>query len=95
MVARVTRTGGLLVHGIFYSAPSRLIGQRLRVHVYDDRIEAWLGSTQVLSHPPPAGRLRQRAVKRRLAPRQRDLPADVPVALTTLAQFDALLEAQA
>ena len=31
----------------------------------------------------------------RLAPRQRDLPADVPVALTALATFDALLEAQA
>jgi hypothetical protein len=43
LVARVTRTGGFLVHGIFYSAPSQLIGQRLRVHVYDDRIEAWLG----------------------------------------------------
>ena len=28
-----------MVHNIFYSAPSRLIGQRLRVHVYDDRIE--------------------------------------------------------
>jgi hypothetical protein len=34
-------------------------------------------------------------LQRRLAPRQRDLPADVPVALTTLAQFDTLLEAQA
>ena len=56
IVARVTRTGGFLVHSVFYSAPSRLIGQRLRVHVYDDRIEAWLGATQVVSHP----RLRSR-----------------------------------
>ena len=46
------------LHGprIFYSAPSRLIGQRLRVHVYDDRIEAWLGATHVLSHPRLRGR---------------------------------------
>lgn len=29
VVARVTRTGGFLVLGIFYSAPSQLIGKRL------------------------------------------------------------------
>jgi hypothetical protein len=33
VVARVTRTGGILVHN---SAPSRFIGERLRVHVYGD-----------------------------------------------------------
>jgi hypothetical protein len=51
VVARVTRTGGFLVHSVFYSAPSPLIGQRLRVHVYDDRIEAFLGATPVVTHP--------------------------------------------
>ena len=51
LVARVTRTGGFQIHGVFYSAPARLIGQRLRVHVYDDRIEAYLGGTHVVSHP--------------------------------------------
>jgi hypothetical protein len=56
LVARVTRTGGFLVYSVFYSAPSRLIGHRLRVHVYDDRIEAFLGATPVVSHP----RLRSR-----------------------------------
>ena len=50
VVARVTRTGGFLVHGIFYSAPSQLIGKRLRVHVHDDRIEAFLGTTSVVTH---------------------------------------------
>jgi hypothetical protein len=182
-VVRVTRTGGFLVNGVFYSAPSRLIGQRLRVHIYDDRIEAWLGATHVLDHP----RLRQRDdgrrlhrvdyrhvihalrrkpgalagsvyrdglfprteyaqawaalsetlprrdacrrmvellwlaheeaceaelasliaedlaagaspdarnLKRRLEPRRRELPDDVPVALTALASFDMLLEAR-
>ena len=56
IVARVTRTGGFLVHSVFYSAPSRLIGKRLRVHVYDDRIEAFLGATPVVNHPRRRGR---------------------------------------
>lgn len=182
VVARVTRTGGFLVHGVFYSAPARLIGHRLRVHVHDDRIEAFLGATHVLNHPrkrqridgkrvhvidyrhvihalrrkPQAlagsvfrdslfpraeyarawARLSEalpqkegcrrmvallalahdegceaelahliaeslgrdevpdpRALRDRLAPRGRDLPADIPVALSELAQFDALLGA--
>ncbi|WP_418904506.1 Mu transposase domain-containing protein [Cereibacter sphaeroides] len=56
MVARVTNTGGFLVHQVFYSAPSQLIGKRLRVHVYDDRIEAFLGATPVVTHPRRRGR---------------------------------------
>jgi Mu transposase-like protein len=56
IVAPVTRTGGFLIKSIFYSAPSQLIGQRLRVHVYDDRIEAFLGGTLVVSHPRARGR---------------------------------------
>ena len=178
---RVTRTGGFLAYSVFCSAPSRLIGQRLRVHVYDDRIEAFLGATRVVKHPRRRGRdngvrvhqvdyrhvihaLRRkpqalagsvyrdglfprteyaaawdalsealpqrdacrrmvdllwlahdeaceaelaaliagdlaadrlpeaRTLKTRLEPRRRSLPADTPVALTTLASFDALLE---
>jgi hypothetical protein len=54
-VVQVVRTGGFLVKQIFYSAPSRLIGQRLRVHIYDDRIEAYLGSSHVVSHPRARG----------------------------------------
>lgn len=55
-VVPVTRTGGFLVKSIFYSAPSQLIGQRLRVHLYDNRLEAFLGSTLVVSHPRARGR---------------------------------------
>lgn len=50
IVVPVTRTSGFLVKSIFYSAPSQLIGQRLRVHIYDNRIEAFLGGTLVVSH---------------------------------------------
>ena len=55
IVVQVVRTGGFLVNQIFYSAPSRLIGQRLRVHIYDDRIEAYLGSSHAVSHPRARG----------------------------------------
>lgn len=50
VVSRVTRTSGFIVNQVFYSAPARLIGHRLRVHVFDDRIEAWLGATHVVTH---------------------------------------------
>ncbi|MBV0913766.1 IS21 family transposase [Rhodobacteraceae bacterium ASV31] len=58
IVVPVARTGGFLVKSIFYSTPSQLIGQRLRVHLYDDRLEeALLGSTLVVSHLRARGRV--------------------------------------
>ncbi len=56
IVVPVSRIGGFLVKSNFYSAPSQLIRQRLRVHLYDDRIEAFLGATVVVSHPRARGR---------------------------------------
>ncbi|MEF2553164.1 hypothetical protein VQ042_17660 [Aurantimonas sp. A2-1-M11] len=50
IVAPVTHTGGFQAAGVFYSAPSRLIGHRLRVHLYDARVEAFLGNTHVVTH---------------------------------------------
>jgi hypothetical protein len=32
---------------VFYTVPSRLIGHRLRVRIYDDRLDCFLGSTHV------------------------------------------------
>jgi hypothetical protein len=62
----VTRSGGFLLRKVFYTVPSRLIGHRLRVRLYDDRLECFLGSTPVLSLPrvrAPQGRnLRVRTV---------------------------------
>ena len=43
---------------MFYSVPSRLIGHRLNVRLYDDRLECFLGSTQLLTlrrGRPPQG----------------------------------------
>lgn len=47
----VTSSGGFVLRKVFYSVPSRLIGHRLRVRLYDDRLECFLGSTPMLSVP--------------------------------------------
>src|SRR3954447_5486921 len=39
----VTRTGGFVLRRVFYTVPSRLIGHRLRVRIFDDRLECLLG----------------------------------------------------
>ena len=45
----VTRSGGFILNRVFYTAPSRLIGHRLRVRLYDDRLECFLGSTAMMT----------------------------------------------
>ncbi len=45
VLVTVTRSGGFLLRRVFYTVPSRLIGHRLRVRLYDDRLECLLGST--------------------------------------------------
>lgn len=49
--ARVTTASTILVQKVIYSVPSRLIGQRLRVHIYDDHLSCYLGSDHVLELP--------------------------------------------
>ena len=44
----VTRSSGFLLRHVFYTVPSRLIGHRLRVRLYDDRLVCFLGGTLVL-----------------------------------------------
>ena len=45
----VTRFGTISVRGVLYTVPSRLVGCRLKVHVYDDRLVCYLGTTPVLT----------------------------------------------
>jgi transposase InsO family protein len=45
----VTSNGGFLLRRVFYTVPSRLIGHHLNVHLYDDRLECFLGSTQIIT----------------------------------------------
>lgn len=47
--ARVTRCGTFTVRGILYSAPSRLIGHRLKVRLYCDRLDCYLSGALVLT----------------------------------------------
>lgn len=49
--ARVTKFGTFTVKRILYSTHSRLIGHRLKVRLYADRIEGWLGGTCVMEAP--------------------------------------------
>jgi len=46
-------TGGFTLRKVFYTVPSRLIGHRLRVRLYDDRLEIFIGSTKLMN--PPSG----------------------------------------
>lgn len=48
---RVTNSSTIYVKSIIYSVPSRLIGVILKVHIYDDRLECFLGGDHILSLP--------------------------------------------
>jgi len=45
----VTSSSAFTLRKVFYTVPSRLIGHRLRVRLYDDRLECFLGSSPVLT----------------------------------------------
>ena len=48
---RVTTSGTLEVKRVLYTVPARLVGERLRLHIFDDRIEGYVGSARALSLP--------------------------------------------
>lgn len=45
----VTTTCGFVLRKVFYTVPSRLIGHHLRVRLYDDQLELFLGSTALMT----------------------------------------------
>lgn len=59
----VTSSGTISVRNVLYTVPSRLVGCRLKVQIYDDRLICYLGTTPVL-------RVARRYYKRN-GPRQR------------------------
>ncbi len=50
-VVPVSTTSTIQVKRVLYTVPSRLIGERLRVHIYDSRLEGYLGSTLTVTLP--------------------------------------------
>jgi transposase InsO family protein len=48
-IVTVTSTSSFTLRKVFYSVPSRLIGHRLRVRLYDDRLECFLGATPLMT----------------------------------------------
>ena len=51
LVVKVTRSATIEVRRVLYSVPSRLVGSRLRVHLYQDRLVGYLGTTRVVTLP--------------------------------------------
>ncbi len=45
----VTSSSGFVLRKVFYTVPSRLIGFRLRVRLYDDRLECFVGQSPILT----------------------------------------------
>jgi uncharacterized protein YozE (UPF0346 family) len=45
----VTSSGGFTLRKVFYTVPSRLIGHRLRVRLYDDHLAVLIGSTPLMT----------------------------------------------
>jgi hypothetical protein len=47
----VTRNGTVSIERVVYSVPSRLVGRRLHAHLFDDRIDLFLGPDLVMTTP--------------------------------------------
>ncbi len=45
----VTSSGGFTLKKVFYTVPSRLIGHRLRVRLYDNRLDVFVGATLLMT----------------------------------------------
>ena len=50
-VVRVSTSSTMLVKRVIYTVPSRLIGESLRVHIYDNRLSIFLGATHTVTLP--------------------------------------------
>jgi hypothetical protein len=48
-IVTVTSSGGFTLKKVFYTVPSRLIGHRLRVRLYDDRLDLFIGGTSLMT----------------------------------------------
>lgn len=51
LTVKVTTSSTIAVKRGLYSVPSRLIGEKLRIHLYHDRLECFVGQTRVITLP--------------------------------------------
>jgi transposase InsO family protein len=50
-VVTVTSHSTIEVKRVLYTVPARLVGERLRMHIYDDRLEGYIGTQKTLILP--------------------------------------------
>jgi len=48
-VVTITSTSSFTLKKVFYTVPSRLIGHRVKVRLYDDRLDLFLGVTRIMT----------------------------------------------
>ncbi|MFC6622016.1 IS21 family transposase [Novosphingobium panipatense] len=48
-IVTITSTSSFTLRKVFYTVPSRLIGHRLRVRLYDDRLDLFIGGTHLMT----------------------------------------------
>lgn len=67
LTVAVTRNATITVDKVLYSVPSRLIGHRLKAHLYDDRLQGFLGPQPSLELPRvrPLGSRRPQVIDHR------------------------------
>jgi hypothetical protein len=49
VIVTVTSSSAFTLRKVFYTVPSRLIGHRLRVRLYDDRLDLFVGGTHLMT----------------------------------------------
>jgi len=64
LTVKVTTSSTISVKHALYTVPSQLIGEKVRVHLYHDRLDCFVGQTRVITLPrvypkAPAGRARR------------------------------------
>ncbi len=53
VTAPVTRNSTISIDHVLYTVPPRLIGRKLEVHLFDDRLECFLGASAVITLTSP------------------------------------------
>ena len=71
----VTSSSGFVLRKVFYTVPSRLIGFRMRVRLYDDRLECFVGQQPGADLAPRPQPSRWAAWSRRRLPPRHPQPA--------------------